>query len=1146
MSEKRFSLNGGGIKIEGANEDSKKIIEIAEIENKIAYLEDEKLDGWREEINNLKDEIKKIEGVDKENEETEEKLEQLNRDLTKLRREKENLASPSLIRITEKNIQEIEKEIKALKNGGISDETEPKITEPVQESEIKNEESKTATREETEENNEKEIKEDNIENIDDYLSLCKKEGTKLRTEEGGEKTFVITGNLEKGNIILKNTETGSIKEARLNKEFLYEINNVKISKEDLNSLKETIEKNRSLFDGSGINIYAIEGTVNDLLNDNEGVEKIDISDYFAVSRALEIVEKNEELKVEEGVGAGKEYISSALPAILEKSLEFAVSEAEIRDLEEQIEKYKNILSQLENELKSRGGDDFENRKETEDFIDKLERLIGLMSELLELKKQGNQKQEITIKELEIDNLTSELKEIIKKLNKKNNVLRGERKKELNTGGEEEIEEISDLGWNINKLFDGKKDLGADDEKTKEDMLKDIPNASDIAASFDIASSANIENTQKQLEQPLVKHETRTEAEKWDYLEENIKKLLRNKREIIEKIYKKEGKKEIIDLIVKADGIKGFLKKFDLDLNSDNQNKVSELFSLEIDKIIEDAEKEPKKIELNEAEKEYIRKTKEIEKLRKENEGLLSIPWEDLTEEEKEIVERIEELEIGRVVDKGSAIMTNHIDELERKVGTPKEKKGILEAQKEYIESKKLLIGVEMLEKGLRLKMERSKKRRRIFPPVGKFGKAIKNAVKGRLKDPFKKKEEEKTVKAISQTNERFSREKRRDLSLISEQDLTDEFDKVLGDIIDLEDVSNKKTKRIIENVYEINIKEILNKINTRDNIKNDHDGIKANFEEARRRIGELPNDLSNPKEYLNRILSEINDIFKEKIREGADLNYDDYEIIVKSSGELVAWNPKDGDPGVKGSLVKKGFFDNPSEIIKKLLEQEKEVDILDIIFSKDEISKVKNAQNIESLKEIVNNHLFKFDFHKDSNTATKYYHRLLFNLSNILSNCYDSDKKKIDLDEVHKLSIKYLVLDKDYSENANNYFTAALEKLGIKNEVKKEIPKVTDKIESKIKELGETKEGVILAILSVLNEEDFKKVKEEVENGIQKYGIFAKRKKLSNLQKKYPEDYEKYFGKIAEELSKGEVKILDSATVGNVNDGIRLLEKLKK
>ncbi|MCK4891564.1 MAG: hypothetical protein KAS78_02755, partial [Candidatus Pacebacteria bacterium] len=914
------------------------------------------------------------------------------------------------------------------------------------------------------------------ESVDDFLQRCKNEEILLRISDGEEQIFLIASSLagikKGGTVELKNTGTGKLKMATRNKEFLYELNNVKISREDLVNLEKNLEENRSLFDGNELNPYAIEGTVNDLLNKNEGVEKIDISDYSAVIRALEIVEKNEELKVEGGVEAGKEYVSGALPAIFEKLLESTVSEAEIRDIEEQIKRYEDILNQLKNELESRDDDGFENRKETESFIDKLESLIVLMSELLELKKQGNQKKEITIKESEIDNLTSELKEIIKKLNKKNDVLRGEGKKELNTGGEEEIEEISDLGWNIDKLFDGKKDLGADDEKMKEDMLKDIPNAVDFIEKLGKKSKEEkieLENWDK-LNSFMAENFSRTEEayERSDDRDEFIDDLLvkynlETNKNNIEKLKDilDGGVSVLEDAEQKAELFKKLTEEYEKaeeDNDQEEMGKIAEKIrvletktAIEYETRTEDAEKEPEKIELNEAEKEYIRKTKEIEKLRKENEGLLSILWEDLTEEEKEIVERIEELEIGRVVDKGSAIMTNHIDELERKVGTPKEKKGILEAQKEYIESKKLLIGVEMLEKGLRMKMERSKKRRSIFPSVGKFGNAVKNAVKGRLKDPFKKEEKGKTAKTISETNKRFSREKRKDLNSMSKQELTDEFEKVLGDIIDLAAASNKKTKEIIKNVYKVNIEKVLKKINSRDDIKNDHDDIKENFEEIRRRIGELPNDLSNPKEYLNKMISKVEDIFKEKIGEGADLNYDDYEIIVKPSGELVAWNPKDGDPGVRGSQPKKSFFYNSSEIIKKLLEQEKKVDLLDIIFSKDEISRVKNAQNIESLMKIIDSHKLKFDWYKDSNATAKHYHECLYGLSN----CYDSNKKEIDSDKLHKLDNKMFVLGENYNENASNYFMAVLERLDLRENNKKgrneRVKEITENMQSRMR-----------------------------------------------------------------------------------------------
>ena len=158
-----------------------------------------------------------------------------------------------------------------------------------------------------------------------------------------------------------------------------------------------------------------------------------------------------------------------------------------------------------------------------------------------------------------------------------------------------------------------------------------------------------------------------------------------------------------------------------------------------------------------------------------------------------------------------------------------------------------------------------------------------------------------------------------------------------------------------------------------------------------------------------------------------EINYDDYEIVVEPSGKLALWNKKDGDPPVeKGKLFKKGFVDNPNEIIKKLLEQEGGMDMIDVIFNEDEISKVKNAKDIESFNEIAKNHLFKFDFHKDNDKATKYYHSLLFSLHNMLSSYC---RKEIDLDELYKSSIKYLATDKKYSENADNYFAVALEKI---------------------------------------------------------------------------------------------------------------------
>ncbi|NOQ67861.1 hypothetical protein GQ568_00280, partial [Patescibacteria group bacterium] len=137
--------------------------------------------------------------------------------------------------------------------------------------------------------------------VDDFLKQCKADKTKLRIEDGGEQTFVITGDPRKGNTIsLKNTiKTENVKTSSIKKEYLYEFNNVKINKEDLVNLEKNLEKNRSLFDDNELNPYAIEGTVGNLLKGNENIDEIDISDYSAVIRALEIVEENEELKEEE-------------------------------------------------------------------------------------------------------------------------------------------------------------------------------------------------------------------------------------------------------------------------------------------------------------------------------------------------------------------------------------------------------------------------------------------------------------------------------------------------------------------------------------------------------------------------------------------------------------------------------------------------------------------------------------------------------------------------------------------------------------------------------------------------------------------------------------------------------------------------------
>ena len=279
---------------------------------------------------------------------------------------------------------------------------------------------------------------------------------------------------------------------------------------------------------------------------------------------------------------------------------------------------------------------------------------------------------------------------------------------------------------------------------------------------------------------------------------------------------------------------------------------------------EDEPGEPEKIELNEAEKEYIRKSEEIERLRKENKDILFIPEEDLTDEERKIVDRIQELEIGRTLDKGSGLLTNHVSELKRKVGTSR-KEGILEAQKEYIEMKKLLIGVEMLEKGLKMKMERNKKGRKLFPSIEKLSNSIENALKGKLKNPIGKKK-----RAMSKVNENYSSEKRKDLNSISEQDLIKEFEKALEEIDDLAPICNKKNKKTTEDVCNISIRLFLGYVNDRKDIKNDHQDLESILKKEKEKIEKLPDGLSDLKEYLSKMLGKVEDILEEKIADSEE------------------------------------------------------------------------------------------------------------------------------------------------------------------------------------------------------------------------------------------------------------------------------------
>ena len=541
--------------------------------------------------------------------------------------------------------------------------------------------------------------------------------------------------------------------------------------------------------------------------------------------------------------------------------------------------------------------------------------------------------------------------------------------------------------------------------------------------IDIAFKENGISVAVEKKQAVQKEKTETAEEipSIDKTQEEIKKMKPEELdEEIEKIkkYLKYIKKEAGDRdieISEIDKYQEFEEYLDL-LASAKKELETEPEESPEEKPEEDEIKEPKKIELNEAKKEYIRKSKEIEKLRKENEDIFSIPEEDLTDEQRKTIERVEELEIGRVLDKGSAIMTNHVDKLERKVGMLQKGESILEAQREYIESRTLLVGVEMLEKGLRMKMERSKKKQRTYLSVGKMG----NAVKERLKNPFgkkkKKEEKEKTVKTISETNERFSIGKRKDLDLISEQDLMNEFETVLEDIKYIVS-TDEKNKEIIEDVCSINIKKLLNRINTRDDIKNDHEDIKLFFEKAKIKIEKLPDDLSNPKKYLDRMLNKINSIFKEKIgndneesveinenqiNEQQDSDFDKFKIeiieqlkddegAVQELGELVGFADFVINKDEKiGKFMENGMEDNiNNKELKELLEKERTKNLT-----------VKEAKEIYNELKIYRNNLNSDQNDEIENDQVEIETTKRLEISRIL---LANDIKTKDFDEITKI-----------------------------------------------------------------------------------------------------------------------------------------------
>ncbi len=98
-------------------------------------------------------------------------------------------------------------------------------------------------------------------------------------------------------------------------------------------------------------------------------------------------------------------------------------------------------------------------------------------------------------------------------------------------------------------------------------------------------------------------------------------------------------------------------------------------------------------------------------------------------------------------------------------------------------------------------------------------------------------------------------------------------------------------------------------------------------------------------------------------------------------------------------------------------------------------------------------------------------------------------------------------------------------------------------IEKKIKELGKTKEGIILTALSTLD----KNTLEKVENKIKKGGILTNVIKISSLNsEKNSGMYEEYIKKMEEKLSAEEIKVLENANVGDVKKGIKLMKELEE
>ena len=595
-----------------------------------------------------------------------------------------------------------------------------------------------------------------------------------------------------------------------------------------------------------------------------------------------------------------------------------IKRMQIEELNKEIETIEKFLAEKKNESYGKEfteGIESVNLVESTIELSKYEKYLEKLKEEKRGREDKNETKKINVGNMSIEDLNAEIEKVEEFLAKNKKEDYG---KEF-VGGIESVNlvestiELSKYEKYLEELKEERKKIEIkkikeiEEDAAEKDPLENIPNAEDFITKFE-----------KEAEEKL-------ESENWD----EINSFMEGNFSRTQEAYERSGDKdEFID---------DLLDKYNLKMNKDNREKLKDILekgasiepsetledliekykkaeenedkeeirriaerirALELEVIVddktepkgdepaEDEPEEPEIIELNVAQEEAIRKKNEHEELMRENEGILSIPKEDLTDEQKKIVERIEDLSAGMGFDVGSGMVIRHINDLEREVGKPRER-GILEAQREYVDAKKLLTGITAMKGALEIGMMQDKKRRKIFPHARKLGKAVKNVFGGKLKDPFKrkekKKEKEEKEKTISGINEKYSRgEKRKDLNSISEQDLTNEFEAVLRELNLLVPASIKETKiikgvrisildeetEIIKDVCGLNIKNVLGAINDRDNIKDDHRDIELFFEESKINVGKLSNGLNNPKEYLNKMLSKFEGIFKEKIGEG--------------------------------------------------------------------------------------------------------------------------------------------------------------------------------------------------------------------------------------------------------------------------------------